>query len=382
MNQNKTKMNETKMNKTKMIETRLNEIKLKEIILKESKSNENRNLTGITDLNGKTNTPLQAQVCEIQRELYTVISERGITNAKLRGSFYKENSEVPVVGDMVELRLQENGYSVIERLLERKSKFSRTDLSGHAAGYVKTIKEQVLAANFDYVFIVDSLNQNFNQNRITRYVSSVLKSGAEPIVVLTKADLCENVNYYIQQVKTISNKLNVYAISSMTGEGLEQLSPYLLRGNTVVFLGSSGVGKSTLLNAIAGEELMKTGEIRERDSRGRHTTTHRKMIFLPSGVRIIDTPGIRELGLWDAEEGIEDTFSDIIELFQGCRFANCTHTKEIGCAVQEALANESISQERWKLYSQLKNENEWARNKATSKLRQKQRSKGKRLYEG
>lgn len=311
--------------------------------------------------NGKK---MHATVCEVQRELYTLICEQEEIHAKLRGAFYNENSIFPVVGDKVIVNINPNGHSLIEKVLERKSKFSRTDFSGHAAGYVKTIKEQVLAANFDYVFIVASLNQNFNLNRITRYISVTMKSGAKPVVILTKADICDDVDYYLNELKNISKRFDVCVISAKTGIGMEQLDAYLKHGNTIVFLGSSGVGKSTLLNAIAGEERMKVSEIREADSKGRHTTTHRQMLMLPTGVAIIDTPGIRELGLWDAGEGIDDTFSDITELFESCKFSNCTHTSEPGCAVNKAIDNGSITSERWNLYCQLRKEDDWGKRKA------------------
>lgn len=319
-------------------------------------------------------TKMHAIVCEVQRELFTLICEQGEIHAKLRGAFYKVNSIFPVVGDKVLIHFNQNGDSVIEKVFERKSKFSRTDFSGHAAGYVKTIKEQVLAANFDYVFIVDSLNKNFSVNRITRYISAALKSGAKPVVILTKADLCDNVDYYIKEVKSISEKIDICIISAKSGIGMEQLDSYLEQGITIVLLGSSGVGKSTLVNAIAGEELMKVSEIRESDSKGRHTTTHRQLIMLPSGVAIIDTPGIRELGLWDAREGIDDTFSDVTEFFGSCKYSNCTHTTEPGCAIKNAIENKIISNERWKLYCQLKNEDEWSKNKVINTSKQKLRN--------
>lgn len=233
----------------------------------------------------------------------------------------------------------------------------------------------MLAVNFDYVFIVDSLNKNFNVNRITRYISVALKSGAKPVVILTKADLCNDADYYIKEVKSISEKIDICIISAKSGIGMKQLDSYLKRGITILLLGSSGVGKSTLVNAIAGEELMKVSEIRENDSKGRHTTTHRQLIMLPSGVAFIDTPGIRELGMWEASEGIDDTFSDITELFGDCKYSNCTHTTEPSCAIKKAIENKMISNERWRLYCQLKNEDEWGKNKAIYTSKQKLKNK-------
>ncbi|MDR7855543.1 ribosome small subunit-dependent GTPase A [Tissierella sp.] len=314
-----------------------------------------------------------ARVNEVQRELFRVLCQYGETNAKLKGTFYKDkmNKDYPVVGDYVLLKYNENGYSLIEEICERKSYFSRTDFSGHAAGYVKTVKEQVIAANFDYVFILSSLNHDFNLNRLTRYISVSLQSGGKPIVILTKADECHNPDTYIEQVKSISQKADVFAISAKTGYGMKQLDMYIQAGKTIVFLGSSGVGKSTLVNAIAGEEIMAVSNIRENDSKGRHTTTHRQLIELASGVIVIDTPGIRELGMWDAEKGINDTFSDVIQLFDKCKYRNCIHDKEPGCAVNQAIKEGILSRERWKTYCQLSKENQWGKNKSAYTKKEK-----------
>ncbi|MGF7057928.1 ribosome small subunit-dependent GTPase A [Brassicibacter mesophilus] len=307
-----------------------------------------------------------ARVSEVQRELFKVLCRYGETNAKLKGTFYKDkmNKEYPAVGDYVLLQYNESGNSLIEEICERKSSFSRTDFSGHAVGYVKTVKAQVIAANFDYVFILSSLNHDFNLNRITRYISVALQSGGKPIVILTKADVCDNPDTYIAQVKSISEKADVLAISAKTGYGMKQLNAYIQAGKTIVFLGSSGVGKSTLVNAIAGDEIMVVSEVRENDSKGRHTTTHRQLIELSSGAIVIDTPGIRELGMWYVENGINDTFSDIIQLFAKCKYRNCSHSKEPGCAVNQAIEEGKLSRERWKTYCQLSNENEWGKNKS------------------
>ncbi len=312
----------------------------------------------------KNKEKIRGRVCKVQRELFTVLTEYGECNARLKGNFRKNSKDYPVIGDYVQLVLNPYGDSVIEELEERKSVFRRTDFKGHLAKYVKTVNEQVLAANFDYVFIVDSLNQNYNANRITRYISTTLQSGAKPIVILTKADLCENPEVYVEEIKKISDKADVYAVSAKTGMGMEALNPFLKAGSTIALLGSSGVGKSTLINTIAGEELMKVSGIREDDAKGRHTTTHREMIVLPSGVCVIDTPGIRELGMYDVQEGIQDTFEDITNLFAGCKFRNCRHDTEPGCAIKRAIADKELSSERWNLYCKLMKENNWGVSKA------------------
>lgn len=309
------------------------------------------------------------RICKVQRELFTVMTDQGECTAKLKGSFHKAGLEFPVIGDYVKLLWNPYGDGIIEQIQERKSVFKRTDLKGHAAPYVKTVKEQVLAANFDYVFIVASLNQNYNVNRIVRYISTTLQSGAKPIVILTKADLCKNPDSYVEEIRKVSDKAKVYAVSAKTGIGLDSLKEYMQPGVTIALLGSSGVGKSTLVNTIAGEDIMKVNHIRENDARGRHTTTHRELIALSSGVFIIDTPGIRELGMYDAEEGIQDTFSDITELFSKCKFNNCRHQTEPGCAIKIALQNKTISTERWNLYCRLINENSWGVKKTVNEKR-------------
>lgn len=221
---------------------------------------------------------IPARVTEVYRERYKVICEFGEKNARLKGKFYKEiedGENIPVVGDFVLLHYNQCGDSQIAKLCERKSKVSRTDLSGHAAGYVKTVREQVIAANFDYVFILVSLNNDFNIKRIERYIGVALQSGAEPLVILTKADINNEYEMYIKKVQQSFPKIKVFAVSAKTGFGLIDLNLYLQAGKTIIFLGSSGVGKSSLVNAIAGNEIMKVSKIREEDSRGRHTTTHR-----------------------------------------------------------------------------------------------------------
>lgn len=311
-----------------------------------------------------TKETITARVTEVQRERYTLKCSYGEVSAVLKGSFFNTQTDYPVIGDYVELLYNASGDSVICSVRERKSTFLRANLSGHAAGYVKTVKGQAIAANFDYVFIVTSLNQNFNINRIGRYISTTIQGNATPVVLLTKSDLCDNPEEYIKKVKELSPQTMVIAISAVTGTGLEELKPYLTAGTTIVLLGSSGVGKSTLVNTLAGNEIMKVSAIREEDGRGRHTTTHRELFTLPSGVTIIDTPGIRELGMFEAEEGLLETFRDITELEQQCKFRNCTHKNEPGCAINAALSNGQLSEKRWGLYLKLQEETAWGRRKA------------------
>lgn len=307
------------------------------------------------------------RITEQQREQYRVITEYGEVNAVLKGSYYYDadvRGEFPCVGDFVLLQYNESGDSRIAELLPRNSKFSRADYSGHAAGYVKTIREQVVAANFDYVFILSSLNSDFNVGRIMRYLTLARQSGGEPVVILTKADLIEDFSEQIAQVKEVAADVPVYAVSSYTGYGLDALEKYLQPCKTAVLLGMSGVGKSSLLNAFVKQEVMRVNAIREDDSRGRHTTTYRQLFMLPSGAMIIDTPGMRELGLFSAEQGISAGFAEVEELFAKCRFSDCRHQTEPGCAVLAALEDGSLSAERWERYLAQKRENRFVEDKA------------------
>ena len=318
------------------------------------------------------------RICEVQKNTFVIKFWEKEVPAKLKGSFYKEeDAELPIVGDYVTFYYNPSGDSIIQSICERKNILKRPDQSGHAIGYVKTMMEQSMVSNFDYVFIVTSLNDNYNYNRIARYVSLTLQGDAIPVVVLTKSDMCSNPGRYIREVEELSEKVRVHAISAIYGIGLDELDEYLLPGNTIVLLGSSGAGKSTLVNAIAGEEIMKTSEIRESDAKGRHTTTHRQLIELKNGVTIIDTPGMREIGMQSVGEGINDTFSDIVELESQCRFNDCKHDTEPGCAVKKALEDGTLSRERYELFLGLQKEN--TRNNEKMKQIAKWKKQMKRL---
>jgi ribosome biogenesis GTPase len=313
-----------------------------------------------------------ARVIEIHRKVFKIVSEYGESTARLKGAvFYVENTlvEYPAIGDFVMIQKNNNGDDIIFRVLNRKSYFSRANPS-------LGMGEQIVATNFDYVFLMESLNKDFNLAKLERYLSVAWESGGTPVVILTKSDLCENVNEYVEKVEGIAPGVNIFPISSYTGEGLEELTSYIKPQKTVVFLGSSGIGKSSLVNALAGKEIMDTKSIREEDSRGRHTTTHRQLILLSNEILIIDTPGMRELGIWNATDGVSETFSDVEELSKQCRFSNCNHESEPGCAVKEALENGTLSGLRWKNYLKLRREAKFMEHKAkiakqTSKIKKK-----------
>jgi ribosome biogenesis GTPase len=257
-----------------------------------------------------------------------------------------------------------SGDSQILKTLPRKSFFSRRDpMPGRG--------EQAVAANFDTVFIMQSLNFDFNIKRMERYITLAWQSGAVPVIILTKADLVRDYSEQMRAVEKVASGIGVYAVSAVDGTGLDALSDYLKPGKTVVFLGSSGVGKSSLVNALAGKDIMTVNEIREDDGKGRHTTTHRQLIRLDSGVMVIDTPGMRELGMWDVSRGLGEAFDDVEQYFGKCKFADCKHQSEPGCAVKAAIASGELPIERWNSYINLKREAKYSDDK-TEYLRGKQ----------
>ncbi|WP_027339810.1 ribosome small subunit-dependent GTPase A [Halonatronum saccharophilum] len=293
-----------------------------------------------------------ARVAIKYRDIYKVYSEEGEILAETTGKM-RYNEAFPAVGDWVLVSINEGDErAIIHSILPRKSKVSRK-----VAG--NTTYEQVVASNLDTIFIVSSLNQDFNLRRIERYLTIVWESGANPVIVLSKADLCPDVDSKIMEVEGVAFGVPVHPISSLTDEGIGDLSQYLQEGETVALIGSSGVGKSTLVNKLIGEERLKVQDIREDDDKGKHTTTHRELIPLKEGGVIIDTPGMREIQLWDGGEGLKDTFGDIEELASRCHFNDCNHDSEPKCAVKRAIEEGELPQERLKSYRKLQRELEY-----------------------
>ena len=291
------------------------------------------------------------RICEVQKNTYIIKFWEQELPAKLKGSFYeKDANQLPVVGDYVTFLYNRYGDSVILSVCERTGMLQRPDQS-------KTGVMQYMVANVDYCFIVTSLNDDYSYNRIARYASVALQGGAVPVAILTKADLCTNVERYINEVETISDSIRVHAISALYDIGMEELKEYFTPGTTICLMGSSGAGKSTFLNSLTGQETMKTSAIREADSKGRHTTTYRQLIEIANGVSIIDTPGMREIGMAETQDGIDDTFSDIRDLESRCKFSDCRHDTEPGCAIKKALKDGTLSMERYTLYKSLGEEN-------------------------
>ena len=309
---------------------------------------------------------IPARITAVRKERYEIVCEHGHTHAHLKAAVYHNDGieSFPTTGDFVQLQYNPSGSSVIAKTLERKSFFSRRDPSPGRG-------EQAVAANFDYVFIMQSLNHDFNVKRLERYTTLAWQSGALPLVVLTKADLAEDCDDLIRKVEQIAPGVAAVAISAKTGQGLDALVDYLAPGKTIVLLGSSGVGKSSLVNALAGEEIMAVNEIREDDSRGRHTTTHRQLIMLPTGVMIIDTPGMRELGMWDVSTGLGEAFTDVEAYLGACKFSDCRHESEPGCAIKEAIESGALPMARWQSYLRLKKEAKYSDDKFAA-MREKQ----------
>jgi ribosome biogenesis GTPase len=282
----------------------------------------------------------------------------------------------PAVGDWVALRAPAGeGRAIIHAILPRKSKFSRK-----TAG-LRT-EEQVVAANIDTIFLVSGLDGDYNPRRIERYLTAAWDSGAQPVVVLNKLDRCEDPEACLLEVEAVAMGVPVLRVSARTGEGCEALTSYLGPGRTVGLLGSSGVGKSTLINRLLGREAQKTGGVREGDDRGRHTTTHRELFLVPGGGLLIDTPGLRELQLWEGDQGIESAFPDVEALAAGCRFADCRHHGEPGCAVEAAVANGGLPPERLESYHKLERELHHLHIRQDELARLQEKKKNKVVHKG
>ncbi len=293
---------------------------------------------------------LTARVIAVHKGRYKLICEYGECYGRLKTKeYYVDTEGFPTAGDFVVIKYSSLGDSLIVKTLPRRTFFMRKDPNPNK-------REQAVAANFDYVFIMQSLNHDFNHKRLERYLTLAWQSGAQPVIILSKADLLEDISDKIKTAELYSMGVPVHAISSQTGYGINELEKYLMPEKTVVFLGSSGVGKSSLVNALAGEDIMTTSEIREDDSKGRHTTTHRELIMLKNGAMIIDTPGMRSLGMWDVSGGIENAFADVERFFGCCRFTDCRHESEPGCAIKAAIESGELTRERFESYLALKKE--------------------------
>ena len=276
------------------------------------------------------------------RGSYVVATNDGDIEAAVTGRFRHDAltaEDYPAVGDWVAMTTASGGRTVIQAVLPRASRFARP-ARGDTAG------AQVVAANVDVVFVVAALDHDFNARRLERYLALAWSSGAEPVIVLNKADSCEDVPARVADAALVAPGVAIRAVSALAGEGIEALEPLLEPGKTVALLGSSGVGKSTLTNALLGWERQLTNAVRDDDQRGRHTTTVRELIVTPSGALLIDSPGMRSVGMWEIEEGLGDAFSDVERFAAECRFSDCTHGMEPGCAVKAAISRGELPAER------------------------------------
>jgi len=315
-----------------------------------------------------------ARVAVEHRDAYVVYTARGERPAELSGRLRHgvgERGELPAVGDWVVVT--ETDPALVQAVLPRRTKFSRMAANDHG----QTI-EQVVAANVDVVFLTAGLDGDFNVRRLERYLTLAWESGASPVVVLTKLDLCEDVGTVLLEVESVAVGVPVHAVSNVTGEGVEELARYLSAGRTVAALGSSGVGKSSLVNSLAGEELMATGDLRA-DGRGRHTTTNRQLLLLRGGGLFLDTPGMRELRLWESDDGLATTFDDVAAASARCRFSDCVHETEPDCGVRAALADGTLDAERYASWRKLQNELRWLEVKQDARLRSEARKEWRRF---
>ena len=286
------------------------------------------------------------------RGAYVLLAEEGEVWANVSGRLRHaadSTADLPAVGDWVAYDFPPGSDRAgVQAILPRRSAFRRKQ-AGHETA------EQVVAANVDVLFLLTSLNQDLNVRRIERYMTLAWESGADPVVVLTKADLCPDVAPALALVESVAFGVPVHVTSALTGAGFEAVRAHLEGGRTGAAVGSSGVGKSTLINGLCGEERLATSEIRD-DGRGRHTTSHRELIVLPGTGCVIDTPGMRELQLWDSAEGLERAFEDIEAVIAACKFSDCGHDTEPGCAVQSGLSDGSLDGERFESYQKLQRE--------------------------
>jgi ribosome biogenesis GTPase len=318
-----------------------------------------------------------ARVAVPNKTNYTLLSESGELTGELSGKFYFDNDEnkdaYPVVGDWVAVRAYpEDKIALIDVVLKRKTKFSRK-----SAGVVT--EEQILAANVDSIFVMTSVNHDINPRRLERYLTVIKESDIEPVVIFSKSDLIENKDEILEGLTDVLQNTGFHFISNLTGEGLEELKVHFKNNSTVALTGSSGVGKTTLINNLLPGIDLRVAEIGKYKDKGKHTTTRRELYLLPDGGLIIDNPGIRELQLWDGSDGIGESFPEIEKLVIECKFTDCKHESEPGCAVKLALENGDVSKERYNSYIKLQKEINYFQTKSDIKAALDKKKKWKKI---
>jgi ribosome biogenesis GTPase / thiamine phosphate phosphatase len=318
-----------------------------------------------------------ARVGTEHRGAYVLLTEEGdqwaVPTGRLRLDASQGESDLPAVGDWVGYRLPDRSdRAIVQAVLPRRTKFSRK------TAFNKT-EEQVLAANVDVVFLTTALPDDLNLRRLERYIATAWESGAEPVIVLTKADLADDVDAAVAEVEAIAFGVPVHAVSAPLGQGIEELRAYLAGNRTAVLLGSSGVGKTTLLNHLSGQQRA-TLPVRQGDDRGRHATSHRELVPLASGALVIDTPGLRLLRVWEQAAGLRSVFADIEELARGCRFGDCSHRDEPGCAVLAAIADGRLAADRLAGMEKLAREEAWLAGRRDARTRLERKQEAKRIH--
>lgn len=323
--------------------------------------------------NINNNSLIPARVTGVRKRYFFINDGKEEILATPAGKLQQESSSTyPVVGDWVMVR-----QTAIEGILSRKNALTR-GAAGMRSRKSGEYREQTIAANLDSVFIVTGLDRDFNLRRIERYLTLVYNCGLTPVIILTKADLHQEPEHFLKEAETIAFGVPVHLVSAFNDAGLSELTPYLVHGRTSVMVGSSGTGKSTLINRLCGETVQATGEVSASVGKGTHTTTSRDLIMMPQGGMIIDNPGIREISFWEIDQGVESTFPEIEEMAAECRFSDCTHTHEPGCMVLKAVQDEELTQARLDNYLKMKRELEYIssrKNKSANRV-EKERWKG------